>query len=151
MSESTLPTQDLVRAALTMALHSRVGRGKELSIDEFERLLEHQIPARTLECYRRGEALPGLVAFLLMADALGPEFVNEVLDVVGMTGAHRAGADEPSGNELLAHTAKVTARLADMMADGRLDHRERRELVPVLRRLQATLGSAIAALSVSAS
>lgn len=147
MSESQPVTHDLARAALTMAMRARVGQGKDLSVDELGRLLCNLVSERAIESYRGGESLPGLVAFLNLVDVLGPEFANEIMELVGMTGLHRVGPGEVSGHALLAQHARVTARLAEMMEDGVLDHRERRELLPILRELHASLGPVIAKLA----
>ncbi|MCR9256202.1 MAG: hypothetical protein NXI16_08920 [Alphaproteobacteria bacterium] len=95
------------------------------------------VPCRTLKSYREGNT-PGLANFLAMCKALGPGFTSDILSMVGQS-AHAIDGEADADAERLTDLLTHAAAMSKAMEDGRIDHREFRELAPMARALGADL------------
>jgi len=115
------------------ALQLFIGRGRRYSAETLAEAAD--IPARTIYSYMQGST-PSLCNMLRLMAVLPPAFANHVLSHAGLGGVRRL---EPSGQACgQTHMARMASRLhklADALADGRVDHREARELAPEFREL----------------
>lgn len=131
MSNGLLVPHDLAARVIEDALRLRVGRGRRHSFASLSDATG--IPTRTLESYVQG-ATPGLPALLSLCCVLGPGFTSDILAVAGQA-AQDAACDDPEHMRVLAALGGLTAKLADAVADGHVDHREAAQLRPVAQRL----------------
>ncbi|MEL7398023.1 MAG: hypothetical protein AAFN44_16810 [Pseudomonadota bacterium] len=122
MKNKPIISQDTAIRLLEDALRLRVGRGKRFS---FEALEEGTgVPSRTLRSYAGEEVEPSLSNFLCLCAALGPSFASDVLAPCGLS-AQSTEAAEADYMGALALMGEGVAMLAEALADGRVDHRER--------------------------
>ena len=132
-------TQDDVKARHAEALGRHIGPRKPWSVEGAA--CETRVPVRTLQSYLAGATSPLSANALKLAALLGPVYVNETLEPAGL--GHVCplivppGADD--GHRAMAALALRMNELADALIDGRLDHRERRELAPKFKALAAEL------------
>lgn len=131
MSKATLIPQDTAASVIERALRLRVGRGRQYSFASVSDATG--IAPRTLESYVQGAA-PGLPAFLSLCAALGPGFTSDVLSACGQV-AHEADIDQPEHMKCLIALTRLSASLAEAVADGHVDHREAAALRPEAQRL----------------
>lgn len=81
---------------------------------------------------------PNLIHFLFYAELLGPEFVNDVLALAGMTGARRVSKIILCPFQFHAESSQWTAEQAMALADRILDPSEKKKLAPMaLERAEA--------------
>ncbi|MBC05693.1 hypothetical protein [Thalassospira sp.] len=99
------------------------------------------IKTRTLEGYRDHDCGPSGHKLMVLMDALPPRFANQILAMIGMGGAKQMTPEEISFHEVAEGAASYTAMFLNFMADGRIDHVERPELVKVARRMHDNLAS----------
>lgn len=86
--------------------------------------------ARTVQCHIAAPATRAKDIHLLQYMALlGPEFVNDVLALIGMGGAHETEARCYDAKTAAANTASYLAAKLHWLEDGRIDHRERPQLI----------------------
>ena len=132
-------TPDLVGEVVTDALRRRVGRGKELLVEELA--VKTGIDARTMAAYHGGQNRPSVHRLLRLAIALDKGFINEVLLVAGLGGARRLVLAEVNAPETVRELIGEAKRILDRTADGKFDHRERadtgHELIKLGEALQA--------------
>jgi hypothetical protein len=105
------------------------------------------IKPRTLECYRDGESLPGMVNFLTIARFLPATFSNEILALAGLGKAEKLSPGSVTIHQAMAHAAEVLAQHSQHMADGILDHREAKQDLEAMIHLLETLQNAVAVIS----
>lgn len=115
------------------ALHLFIGRGRRYSAEALGEATG--IPARTIYSYMQG-ATPSLHNMIRLMAVLPPAFANHILASAGLGGARRmdCGGDA-CGQTHMARMAARMHKLADALADGRVDHREARDLAPEFREL----------------
>ncbi len=114
---------DVVRLRLSRLLRARIGRGMTYSVKEAAEILD--IDPRTLDSYVSGDRAPQLdVMFriFLLPDG-GGKILNEMLDLVGF----RALPEFPGDANIFRMNAELVDALhdlAEILADGRVDHME---------------------------
>lgn len=125
-----LDTQ-VVQQTVADAINRQVGRGfDQTHPDIFARTIN--VLARTLKGWRLAERNPELTAFLKISNALGPDFVNSVLALIGMGRAERLTPTELKAPEVLTAMMEEGMRLSKCLEDGHLDHMEKAEMKPRL-------------------
>ncbi len=108
-----------------------VGRGRPWQVRNLAAATG--ITERTLQSYLSGETEPCWAKLLLVARALGAEFMDALLAPVNMGGVHVVIDSEADARLHMADMARHLSALADAMEDGMLDHRERARLAPDIR------------------
>ncbi len=131
--------QDLVQERFTTTLRAFVGQGRMYSVQTVAEATG--IPYTTMRSYHEGRSLPTLRAWLQLIAVLPPGFCNAVTEQSGLTGAHRIDGPAPTPHDVLSHMCQEAAQLARELADGHLDHKERREIYQRLPDLIETLQS----------
>lgn len=119
-------TTELLRESFRSAIRSRVGPGLDLERDDLHRITG--IDERTLDSYRNGENLPTLPKFFQIVASLETDFLNSLLNIIGIGGAHRLDPEEANPFIVFSNMAEESRVLAKCLEDGRLDHTERAEL-----------------------
>ncbi|MCW2242781.1 hypothetical protein [Azospirillum canadense] len=116
-------TTDLVKAKLSRLLRQRIGRGMTYSVKEAAEILD--VDQRTMDSYVQGERAPQLDVFLRMflLPEGGDRILNEMLALVGYQ-ARPTEAGDPDVFRMNAELVSALRDLADMLADGRIDHTE---------------------------
>lgn len=118
------------------ALALFVGRGRRYSVDAAAGAAD--IKPRTLKSYVEGKATPGLHVFLSLAAAMPLAWTNSILSLAGLR-AEPIGEGYSDGPMVMCSVTKFAARLAEMLADGRINHMERAALPAMLRSLAEQL------------
>lgn len=138
MADAALIGQEAAARAIADALRLWVGAGRRYSLAAVA--AAGGIPERTVKSYRAGETTPSFANFLTLAGVLGPQFFNACLR--GLPFEVRAtDPDDTTPQELLADVCGFSAGLAQALADGRIDHRERPEILAGVRDLQCRLSA----------
>lgn len=117
----------LCATRLARVLRRYIGRGLTFECDEACEILH--LDRRTLDSYLRGDRTPGAPMMLRFfgLPEVGHRIAAEMLGMVGLTvDVAEPGAADPHGAN--AEIAATAHRLADMLRDGRIDHREAPEL-----------------------
>lgn len=116
-------TTDTAKARVSDTLQLIFGRGMDLSVRDGAESLG--IPARTLQAYVEGERLLTLDAFLRLTylPKSGVRLANRVLDLAGLE-ARPVRPGDPNVFHMNAALVSALHDLADMLADGRVDHVE---------------------------
>ena len=125
MKKTPLISHDAAQRSLEDALRLRVGSGKRFSFDSLEDATG--IPSRTLRSYAGEGATPGLHALLSLFAVLGPSFTSDVLAETGQAAQPTSEADADYMGALSLF-GSATSQIAEAMADGKIDHRERAEI-----------------------
>lgn len=139
MSDNTLIEQDCASQQIARAIGLFMGAGRKYSVADVS--LGTNIPSRTLSGYiASGEdrRTPSADKLLVLMHFFGIEFASKVLGVVGM-GAHTLVVKHERPGAVIATLCGATAMIADMAADGVIDHRERAQLEPIADKVIATL------------
>lgn len=127
MSKGTIISHDDAARRIEDALRLRVGRGRRYS---FAALSDATgIATRTLESYVQG-ATPSLANLLTLCSVLGPSFTSDVLAPCGQV-ARDGSAEEPQHMQVVGVMSQLTGMIAEALADGHVDHRERAQMQPV--------------------
>ena len=126
------------------ALQDHVGFGRPWSVEALATATD--IPISTIKSYWSGESPPSLVTFLRIAQMLGPEYANRILESIDLGGAGLLST--PVGPlELNRVAAEFVALVGDHLTDdktpNRIDAGEFRTEVPVIRRLHSTAGGVL--------
>ncbi len=128
---------DNVREIVTDALRAEMGFGKPLSVAEVAVLIG--VPERTVKSHHQGTNMPPVDTLLRYAAVLPARFTARVLAPAGLSGIVATEGAACSAPELMSHLAEEVAALANMLEDGRINHRERLELVNRLPRIREKL------------
>lgn len=139
MTDIPLIEQDCAASSIVRALGLFMGNGRRHSVAEVSEMTG--IPTRTLSSYIASgfdRRTPTADKMLVLMHALGPEFSSKLLSAIGQ-GAHDLVMKHQQPNVVIATLAGGTAMLAEMAADGTLDHRERLALEPVADEIIQTL------------
>ena len=120
------------------ALRRRVGRGCDWSAERVAAALGCSVAA--VKAWRRGEAAPDGPTLLRLAALLGPDFLNELLQPLGLGGLHLLEEPELCSLKLNAQAAALTALISGHAEDGHIDHREVAEQIPAVRELYSACG-----------
>ena len=126
-------TTELCKRRMVDVLRDYVGPGKKWDYESGGEALG--IEYRTLSSYALGENLPTLPKLLRMFRLFGPGFANRVLHLAGLGGCYRQEVQEVSDLNLNANTAKLIGALGEALRDGRIDARERPEILRTMRLL----------------
>jgi hypothetical protein len=97
----------------------------------------------TCDGYAQGRRQPALSSFLALCRLFGARYAARVMSMAGL-GVY---ALEPGRTDLLevnAGMAAGVAQFATYLQDGRIDHRERLEALPMIRDLHRQLGDVLA-------
>jgi len=97
------------------------------------------IKTRTLESYRDHESGPSGHKLMVLMEALGPRFTNRLLAKVGMGGAREMSPEEIGFHDVAEGAASYCQTFIRAMADNRIDHIERPELLKLARAMQDNL------------
>lgn len=130
-------TFELCKQRFVRALADYVGPGKAHSIQEVADTID--IELRTMRSYATGETLPPLPKLLRMMHLFGPGFANRLLHIAGLDGCFRQEADSITDFEFNADICNIVGDLGRALRDGRIDHRERPQLIDDARHLQNAL------------
>ncbi|PLX36966.1 MAG: hypothetical protein C0605_07815 [Hyphomicrobiales bacterium] len=122
-----------VAEAFSDALRVHVGRGKPWSVEALAAATA--LDFATVKGYHAGANGPSLAKFLTIAAVLPDEFINRVLALAGFGGAARLEPDAVSALTVNRQISDLMAQFAAALEDGRIDHRERAELVASARAL----------------
>lgn len=144
MKNPPLVSHEAAAAAVRDALALYCGRGRRYTSPALEE--PTGIPSRTLLSYQSGDACPPLHNFLSLACVLGPGFFNAALRDTPFE-VRETGPDPVAPAETLAESCAFSASLAEALRDGRIDHRERPEILAHVRALQASLTALAAQLT----
>lgn len=139
MSELSLIEQDCASQQIARAIGLLMGNGKKYSVADVA--LGTGIPSRTLSSYiASGEErrTPSADKLLVLMQFFGIEFASKVLGCIDM-GAHTLVVKHERPGAVIATLCGATAMIADMAADGVIDHRERAQLEPIADKVIATL------------
>jgi hypothetical protein len=115
-------TAELVQERVTDAIRAQVGRGKEFSRDAVATTAGLDIS--TLGSWLNEEATPPVWKVLRLAATLGPDFVNRLLALAGMTGADWIDPQSASMLGVHAAAAELSAEVATALEDGEIDSAE---------------------------
>ena len=116
-------TTDLVRQKLGRLLRKRVGRGMELSVREAAEIID--VDPRTMQSYVEGERAPQLDTFLrmMLLPEVGQDIAAEMMGLVGYD-VRPTEVGDACPFHINAELAGALRKLAEMLADGRIDHTE---------------------------
>ncbi|RCK40465.1 hypothetical protein [Thalassospira xiamenensis] len=146
MPNITPIAHETVQAVFTAAFRRHVGsydaENKAITIADLSKAT--RIKRRTLEAYRDGETLPGMVNLIAIMAHLPATFANEIHALAGIGKAEKLSPGAVTIHQAMAHASAVLAQHADHMADGILDHREAKKDLDAMTHLQETLQNAIA-------
>lgn len=135
-------SQQSIQQALADATRAYVGPGRRYTTT----LLADAaiISESSVKQYAAGQGTPGLVAFLKLLVILGPEWGNTLTRMAGYELVPADGADVPA-LALNAHAAQLLSMIAAALADdGRIDHLEEAEMLPLIKLLNAETGAWLA-------
>ena len=127
----------LVTKRFASAFGMHVGRGKALTVEQFCQITGFE--SRSVGGWIRGESSPYLFRFLSIASVLPPPFLNQVIEISGLHGAYETEGTCDS-YMILSKAAHLVAKISTDAEDGKIDHIERSEQVPLARELHALLG-----------
>jgi hypothetical protein len=100
------------------------------------------IDDRTIRAHILGDAGANGTKLMRYFAFFGPEFVNSVLAMIGMGGAHWINAAEETNEFMLnSKTVSLLKEISDALEDGRVDHQEKARILPVARHLLCALES----------
>jgi len=137
MSDTPPICQETAQATLTDALNLFVGRGRRYSLASLAAATG--IGERTLKSYQQGEATPGYPHLLRLLAVLPVEFGDAVLAPAGVGRLQRIEGEEPDGFTAMEQVCRRAAMLGSALADRKIDHRERLQLLPEIRALAAEM------------
>jgi hypothetical protein len=89
------------------------------------------IPVRRLRSYRDGHCEVPSATLAAMVKLFGASFLNDWLSEHGLHLTATVAADEICPREANASIAKLNHKMADNLVDGRVDHIEAAETVPI--------------------
>lgn len=146
MANTTPIAHETVQAVFTSAFRRHVGtyeaENKAMTLADLAKAA--RIKRRTLEAYRDGETLPGMVNLLAIMGHLPATFSNEIYALAGLGKAERLSPGAVTIHQAMAHAGAVLSQHVQHMADGRLDHREAAKDIDAMHHLLDTLHQAIA-------
>lgn len=120
--------------SLRRVMQLNIGQGRRLSCAEVAEALG--VTPRWVRSIRDGEHHASFGAGLAVVGLIGPAALNGVLLAVGYGGARHLEPAEASEYAALAQLGRGVATLSDALADGRIDHSERPQLISMARELQ---------------
>lgn len=127
---------DKARASFSEAINAFVGRGRTFS--SAAKLADKTgIPVGTLNNYLEGTATPGLHYLLSIMDQMPSEFADMVLSPAMLGAVKRMNADGDCPLMVNSKAAELVAQIGIFMEDGHVDHREKRQMIPVVQALAA--------------
>lgn len=126
-------TTELCKERMVNALREKVGFRKKWSVEAFSEL--GGMDERSVESYLGGYALPTLPKFLRMCKILGPGFANRFLRIAGLDGCSRVAVQSVTDHELNGEVARMIGTIGCALTDGRIDHKERAEILAAARHL----------------
>jgi hypothetical protein len=91
------------------------------------------IPEATLKQYRSGDIALPAGRFVQLAAVLPAGFADQVLALAGLAVIEREGRRAGDDHALAADVSTALQVLLEALRDGRVDHRERAALQPLLR------------------
>lgn len=138
---------DLYKHNLAEALRRHVGRGGTYRVEDFAD--ETGIAPRRIYAMRDEQGVPTLPEIIVMAKALPADFLSEVMRPAGVTSVAKGFeiSATTSGAHTLTRLTQEASNLAKALEDGRIDHRERAELVPALQTLRGDIDAFLAGLN----
>jgi predicted oxidoreductase len=131
---------EMIARAVGDALHSRVGPRRPMSDAEAAAALG--CDERSIRAYRLANQSPKAFTLLRMFVVFGEEFANDVLALAHL---HCQTLAEGEADELLLNrdTAHLLNEMADALADGHVDHLERRRIREKAKRVRVRLNAYI--------
>ena len=106
----------------------RPGAGKDWTVKSLAETTG--IHERTMASYYGGDTEPCWAKMLVIADALGPQFMNALLAPVGMGGVHIVDEADSHVPMQIAAMARNLSALSDAWEDEHIDHAEAARLAP---------------------
>ena len=146
MSKSGKITTELTNARFARALKKFVGKkNRPYTCDAFIQAVGVQ--RRTLDSWLREERKPEFHKVLAVMSVLGPEFADEVLELAGLNGTKRIDGFDDNAFVLNKNLGHAVAAMSDALADdGKVDHLEKQQMLPIMRELSAQLSGWITAI-----
>lgn len=142
---ATALTDDAVRDRFKGSLRLRVGVGRAWSVSTLA--AESGVPERDIRSYQdQSGCMPSLAKLLRLGIALGPDFMHEILSIAGFEGVRAVAARDDNPFAAQMALAKALYMIAGWLEDGKFDHAERREAVPVMLAVIAQLSAFVAGL-----
>ncbi|MBC7953152.1 MAG: hypothetical protein H7Z12_15200 [Rhodospirillaceae bacterium] len=142
---ATALTDDVVKDRFKTALRRRVGVGRPWSITSLA--AESDVAERDLRAYQdQSGCMPTMAKFFRLGIALGPDFMSEVLSVAGFEGLRHVAAHDSNPFTAQMALAEAMFKVAGWLADGKFDHMERREAIPLMLSTIAQLSAFVAGL-----
>lgn len=142
---ATALADEAVKDRFKTALRRRVGVGRPWSVTSLA--AESGVAERDLRSYQdQSGCMPTLSKFFKLGIALGPDFVNEVMSVAGFEGLRAVAAHDSNPFAAQMALADAMFRVAGWLADGKFDHSEKREAIPVMLATIAQLSAFVAGL-----
>lgn len=126
----------------TNVLREHVGPGKQFSTSAAAEKLNLQ--TRTMQSYLGGENLPPMTVLLQMFALFDTNFSNRILRIAGLDGCFRQDVQPVTDLELNAEAAAMVGELGRALRSGRINHRDRPEVLHEARTLRAELDNWIA-------
>lgn len=135
-------TNDLLSEVIADALRRHVGPGRTYTYDQAA--LAVGVERRTMQSWVLGETPPQSHKLVRIFRWLGPDVAN---DVLGLAGLMTLPVQQPDGDEFALNEdmAALLFKLAwALKDDGRIDHQELAEIIPVARIAHARVGAWLA-------
>jgi hypothetical protein len=117
--------------------------GKELSYKSLAQKLN--VKERTAKSWVLGEKTPATKEILKLFLVFGPEFADDILILCGLQGTKRVEDTNANTYALNQHLSHAIAEISDALADGKIDHRETREMYPTMLNLSCQLNQWVSA------
>jgi hypothetical protein len=130
MTDTILVDSERMRQGIADALSLYVGPGKRFPREMIASATGMEV--RTVKAHCLGQTPPSVGALFSYFRVLPVEFAEHVLGLAGLCGVRRVDADADA-RRCLAEVTQGAAALAEALADGRIDHREKRHLARELR------------------
>ena len=124
-----------VKERFCRAFKTFVGTSREFSYDEISEITG--IEKRTLYSYGTGQNIPELANLFKLARAIGPKFLNQIIDIISFTGVvekveHERITEFATVNKI---AAKLNWKFAEATEDGSITDAEFNELQLVTAQL----------------
>lgn len=126
-------TAELVQARVCKLIRRHIKESKQ-TYAEIAEILD--VDQRTLEAWARSETAPKLYHYKRLVQFFGPAFCNEDMELIGMSGLHLIEKQPTNAQQLLTNVMGVGRDISKALEDGHIDHKERAELKPILKRIQ---------------
>lgn len=133
MRNGLVVSQDTAQTSLMSALNLFVGRGKRYSVEDVAEA--SGVCARTIDSYRRGDAMPSIERYQSLCAVLGQAFFAATVKHMPFE-VRSTDPSDITPPQLLTELLSASGSLATFLEDGRVDHMEKAQLKPILADLR---------------